>query len=400
MFAGCKVAARVWGLAWLGVAGGACQIAAAQSTSGSTSAAGPRFEHLHDIAYSGVELPMTMIHDAANRPFLYVASKDAGLRIYDMQDTPRLARAIPISELGSLHVMSLAQHGQRVYLALGNHWGHGEPAGLAVIDVRNPAQASVAGVWKDTESQGGGGAVLVQGSTAYLAAMGHGLIVLDVGQPASIRVAARFQPELAFPDARPDRKKINARGLALHKNRLFLCYDAGGVRVLDVSNPKKPAEIGRYSNPAMNGRPRAYNNIVLNGSLAYVTVDYVGLEILDIANPREIKLVSWWNPWNPKLEALRWFTSPGHTNEIAYDAKSRTVLMSAGRSDLVAVDVSDPVRPIQVGSIGEVDDSQATWGLSMHDDLVYLSYIRTLGIPFRADWPGVKVFRYRPRSVH
>jgi hypothetical protein len=37
---------------------------------------------------------------------------------------------------------------------------------------------------------------------------------------------------------------------------------------------------------------------------------------------------------------------------------------------------------------------QATWGLALHGDRVYLSYIRTLGIPFRADWSGVKVIRY------
>ena len=341
-------------------------------------------------------MPMTMVHDAGNRPFLHVAAKDAGLRIYEVKDAPRLVRTIPVTELAGLHVMSLSQEGQRVCLALGNHWGKRDTAGLAVIDVSNPAQARVAGVWKDTEPNGAGGAVVVNASTAYLAAMGAGLVVLDVGTPASIRVKARFVPELAFPDAKPDREKINARGLALQKNLLFLCYDAGGVRVIDVADPGKPAEIGRFSNPAMNGRPRAYNNIVLDGSLAYVTADYVGMEVLDISNPRSIKLVSWWNPWNPKLDGLRWFSSPGHANEIAFDARSKTVLMSCGRSDLVAVNVSDPARPRQSGVIGTVEDTQATWGLSLHGDLIYLSYIRTLGIPFRADWAGVKIFRYLP----
>lgn len=387
--------ALIWALAWLGIVAGVGNVAVAQSSKVSKGVTGLRFEHLHDIPYTGVDLPMTMIHDAVNRPYLYVASKEAGLRIYDVKDAPRLARAIPISELASMHVMSLTQLEKRVYLALGNHWGKHEPSGLAVIDVSHPEKASVTGVWKDTEANGGGGAVLVNGNTAYLAAMGNGLIVLDVGNPMEIRVTARLQPELAFPDARPDRNKINARGLALQKNLLFLCYDAGGVRVIDVADPKKPAEIGRFSNPAMNGRPRAYNNIVLNGSLAYVTADYVGLEILDISKPREIKLAGWWNPWNPKLEGLRWFSSPGHANEIAYDAKSKTVLMSAGRSDLVAINVSDPAHPRQVGSIGEVEDTQATWGVSLHGDLVYLSYIRTLGVPFRADWPGVKVYRFQ-----
>lgn len=388
--------AIAWGLTLAGNVGRAGEVAVAQPSRDSKDAsAGPRFEHLYDIPFTGQGMPMSMIHDAT-RPFLYVAANEGGLRIYDVRDSPRLVRTISVAELASLHVMSLSQVGTQIYLALGNHWGKRGSAGLAVIDASNPVKASVAGVWKDTEVGGAGGAVVVNGRMAYLAAMGKGLIVLDVGKPSALRVTARLQPEMAFPDVRPDHGKINARGLALRKNLLFLCYDAGGVRVLDVADPKKPTEIGRYSNPAMNGRPRAYNNMVLNGSLAYVTADYVGLEILDIANPRAIKLVSWWNPWNPKLDGLRWFSSPGHANEIAFDTRRKTVLFSAGRSDLVAIDVSTPTQPRQVGSIGQVDDSHATWGLAMHGDLICLSYIRTLGIPFRADWPGVKVFRCRP----
>ena len=385
----------VGGLVWFSIAGGMSEFAGAQSKKDTSKAAGLRFEHQHDIPFALDGLPMTMTRDATKRPFLYVAAKEGGLRIYDVKDTPKLVRTIPISELASMHVMSLTQVGNRIYLALGNHWGKREKAGLAVVDATDPVKASVAGVWKDTAADGAGGAVVVSGRTAYLAAMGNGLIVLDVGQPSEMRVTARLLPELTFPDARPDRSKINARGLAQRKNLLLVCYDAGGVRVIDVADPQKPVEISRYSNPAMNGRPRAYNNIVVNGSLAYVTVDYVGLEILDIANPRAIKLVSWWNPWNPKLDGWRWFSSPGHANELAFDARSKTVLMSGGRSDLVAVNVSDPQHPIPVGSIGEVDDTQATWGLSLHGDLVYLSYIRTFGVPFRADWAGVKVFRLR-----
>ncbi len=388
----------VGGMAWIGCLGPACSCALAQSDKGTGAKANSRFEHLHDIPFKGTGMPVTMVHDAADRPYLYVAANEGGLLIYDVKAAPRLVHSIPTTKLSSLNPMSLSQVGNRVYLALGNHWGKRGVAGLAVIDVDKPAEASVAGVWKDAEEGGlggAGGAVVVDGKTAYLAAMGNGLVVLDVGNPSAIRAMSRLQPPLDFPDARPDRNKINARGLALRKNLLFICYDAGGVRVIDVSDAKKPVEIGRYSNPAMKGRPRAYNNIVLNGSLAYVTVDYVGLEILDVSDPRAIKLVSWWNPWNPKLAPLRWFDSPGHTNEIVFDAKSKVVLMSAGRSDLVAVDVSDPAKPRQVDQIGDADDTQATWGLSMHGDVVYLSYIRTLGIPFRADWPGVKVFRHR-----
>ena len=100
MFARNRWVAIVWGLTWFGIVGRASEFAVAQSSKDSKGAAGRRFEHHHDIPCTGVELPITMIHDAANRPFLYVASKEAGLRVYDVKDAPRLARAIPISELG------------------------------------------------------------------------------------------------------------------------------------------------------------------------------------------------------------------------------------------------------------------------------------------------------------
>ncbi|MFO0817030.1 MAG: hypothetical protein U1A77_03745 [Pirellulales bacterium] len=361
-----------------------------------SSAAGERqFESLFEIPYSGEGMPMTMLPDAGNRPVLYVAAKEGGLRIYRVSGSPKLVRTLATGEWQSMHVMSLAQVGKLLYLALGNHWSKHESAGLAVIDVQDPATPKVLGFWKDSQVGGAGGAVVVQDTVAYLAAMGAGVIALDVRIPAQIRVLGRLQPEMAFPDVRPDKAKINARGLAIQKNRLWLCYDAGGVRVIDIADPRKLTEVGRYSSPELNGRPRAYNQIVLHGSLAYVAADYMGMEILDISNPRSIKRVGWWNPWNPGLQPFKWFSSPGHGNELAYDVRSKTVLMAAGRSDLVAIDVTDPTQPRQVGGVGQIEDTQATWGLALEGDRVYLSYILALGIPFRADWRGVKAFRYR-----
>ncbi len=367
--------------------------AQAQKTS---DKANVELQHQYDVPFRLADgLPMTMAEDTEGRPYLYVAAKEGGLRIFDLSQSPRLIKTIRIEELGSMHVMGLTQSGRRICVALGNHWGKHESAGVAVVDVQRPRAAHVLGIWKDEEPGGAAGAIVVRDSTAFFAAMEKGLISLDVSNPEKIRELSRIQPPLNFPDAKPDQSKINARGLALVNDMLFLCYDAGGVRAIDVSNPRKLTEIGRYSNPAMNGLPRAYNNIVVDGEHAYVTADYVGMEVLDISNPRSIKLVAWWNPWNPKPAALNWFSSPGHANEIAFDAKRKLVLMSAGRSDLVAVSVANPARPKQVGTIGEVDDTQATWGLSLRDDRVHLSYIRTLGIPFRADWAGVKAYEFR-----
>lgn len=356
--------------------------------------AGPTIEHLYDIPVTGDAITMTMRQDNLARPFLYVAAKDGGLLIYDTSGTPALVRTIPAVDLGSLHVMSLSQSGQRLFLALGNHWS-GQNPGLAIIDISDPRQATLLGLWRDGAVLGGAGGVEVVDDIAYLGAMKSGLYILDIAVPSSIRQVAKFVPDIRYPDHNPDPPKFNARGMVVRDGIVYLCYDAGGLRLIDVHNPAQPAEIGRYANPSMDRKPRAYNNIVLDGRYAYVTVDYVGFEVLDIASPSAIKLVSWWNPWNPELNGLRWFTSPGHANEIAYDAQRKLVFISAGRSDLQVLSVADPVKPRLVGGYGEVEDKLGTWGVSIHGDRVYLAYIRTLGIPFVSQWTGVKVLRYR-----
>ena len=362
----------------------------------SSATAALEIEHLYDIPSTCDASTMTSRHDSLGRPFLYVAAKEGGLRIYDVSGAPVLVGTIPVASMGSLHVMSLFQSGQRLYLALGTHFfGTKQGAGLAVIDVSDPTRAGILGHWKDDAAVGGAGCVEVVGELAYLGAMKSGLYILDVSHPSAIRRVSKFVPEIRFPDARPDPKKFNARGMAVRDGIVYLCYDAGGLRLIDVKNPDRPLEIGRYSNPAMNGKPRAYNNIVLDGRLAYVTVDFVGFEILDISNPSAISLVSWWNPWNPSLQPINWFTSPGHANEIAFDARKKIAFISVGKSDLQVLSVADPVHPQLIGKFGEASDQMGTWGVSIHSDRVYLSYICTLGIPFNSRWTGIKVLRYK-----
>lgn len=345
-------------------------------------------EPVREIPLSRRAMPMTTRADARGRPFLYIAAKEGGLRVHALD-----ARTPDVTLALDQHAMSLEQSGDRLFVALGNHWGRSEAAGLAVVDVANPRQPRVLGRWKEPTPRGAGGAVAVQAGVAYLAAMQSGLYVLDVADPTAIRVRAHLVPDPAFPDRRPDRAKVNARGLALDGDRLYLCYDAGGLRVLDVADPDRPREIARWSNPAMNGKPRAYNNVIVDGDRAYVSVDYVGIEILDVAGaPR---LTAWWNPWNPRLSPWKWFGGEGHANELALDAPKKRLYVSAGKTDLAVLDVSDPAHPRLAGAFGAVDDTRATWGVSRRGDHLFLSYICTLGIPFRADWAGVRVLRVK-----
>lgn len=143
----------------------------------------------------------------------------------------------------------------------------------------------------------------------------------------------------------------------------------------------------------MNGKPRAYNNIVLDGSYVYAAVDYCGMEVLNVSDTSNIKLSSWWNPWTCQTNPLNWFSSNGHANEIAFDAAKKLIFISSGKSDMQVVDVSNPLNPVFKYEYGGVNNNIGTWGVSIYNNQVYLTYICSL-IPFSSSWTGVKILQY------
>ncbi len=353
------------------------------------------FQLRSEIPSTCFNISMTMLHDQSDRPYLYVANKDGGLKIYDLSalSAPVEVKTIPISLLNGLHVMNLEQSGNYLYLALGNHFTSSQSPGIAIIDVTDPKSATVAGKWKFGKNDGGAGIVKVQGEYAFLGAMKHGLLILDVSNNSDIKLVSQFVPDINFPDKKPDAKKVNARGMQIADDVVYLCYDAGGFRTINITNKQMPFEEGRFSNPELNGKPRAYNNVIVNGVYAYVTVDYCGLEVLNVSDPKSIKMTSWWNPYNCQSGLLKWFSSPGHMNEIGYNKECKLLFVSSGKSDLHVLNVSHPNKPDSCAYYGGVNNEIGTWGVSTYKDQVYLSYVCSF-IPFASNWTGVKILTY------
>jgi hypothetical protein len=322
-----------------------------------------------------------------------VAQKEGGvLTLETSKQPPAVVSTIPPSRFRQQDAMSITAQGRYLYVALGDHFAaQGAHAGLAKVDVMDPAHPRVVSIWTSPEKLSGSACVEVQGNYAYLGAMREGLFILDISDDAKdIRLISTFQPDIHFPVRSPNRvQHPNARGIAIHNHLLYLAYDAGGLRVIDIADPRTPREIGRYINPDMGRWPRAYNNVVLSPPYAYVAVDYAGLEILDIRDPRAIRRVGWWNPWNAGTNANNWFNSPGHTNQLALDTRDRRVYLSAGDSELQVVNVSNPRKPFLEAFHGEQKDRRGVWGLTLTDDLALLSYIKT-AIPFQGEWSGIR----------
>lgn len=344
---------------------------------------------------TGLNLALTLEAVEADQTYLFVAQKQGGILVLTEPAEGVVSRVTSIRtrDLNTLHAMNLVTEANVLYVALGDHFASsGSRSGLAAIDISDPTQPQVLSIWMSNSRQSGAADVVVQNGIAYLAAMDEGIHILDIGDPSSITLLNTFRPDVNYP--KPDPNQIafpRSRGLAIQGSLLYVANDAGGLRIVDVSNPLMPTEIGQYHNFAMGDKPQAFNNVVIAGNLAYAAVDYCGLEILDIADPQNIQQVLWANPWECQSPSSFWFNSNGHTNEMVLDIWNQRLYLSGGDTDLIVVNIENPTQPVLVTVFGEPGDGLGAWGLTVHNNKIYGGYIRTV-IPFSGTWAGIKAF--------
>ena len=342
---------------------------------------------------TGNNLPQTTVVDESNANIIFVAQKSGGLLVLDTSGQKRSARkiaSIPKRAFYNLDAMDVTQEGKFLFVALGDFFRRNERAGMAIVDVSDSRRPKVSARWRSKTKLHGAAEIKVDGNYAYLAAMEHGVFIFDVSNKRSVREVANIKLDRNYPRANPNRvQEPNVRGLAIRGNYLYVANDAGGLRVVDISTKNNPREIGKHILRKPGLKQQAYNNIAINYPYAYIALDYCGMEVVNIRNPRSPRHVSWWNPWACNTNANNWFNSPGHTNQLVFDKRTKEVFMSAGDSELQVVDVSNPRRPRLKSKFGRPKNGQGVWGASVTDEMIYLTYIKTF-IPFRGGWSGIK----------
>ncbi len=186
---------------------------------------------------------------------------------------------------------------------------------LVVLDISNPAALREVGVTRPFPHFVQD--VAVSGTLAYVAAGGAGLRVVDISNPA-------FPTEVGFWDSRG-----YAEGVAVAGKTAYLADGPYGLRVFDVSKPAQPAEIG-------SAYPMNYAfKVVVEGRYAYIAAAGAGLLIADISDPRSPVEIG-------SLDTSGYAYGVAVAGNIAYVAD--------GWEGLKIVNVADPAHPYQVGS--------------------------------------------------
>lgn len=341
----------------------------------------------------------TLFDRRPGQHFLYSANLEEGLGIYDISSPDAVTTVLDygIAHFNNLDVAAIQQRGDALFVGLGDfHVNTNAATGLAMLDISNPATPVVKTMWDSTAFKHGITHIAIEGDYAYLATMKDGIIILNISDENHIVFESSLQLDLNFPA--PSGNAHNARGLALKNDTLYVCFDRGGLRVVDVSDKKHPVEVYKYINQDLNASAAAaYNGIAIKDHYAFLAVDYCGMEVVDIGSI-PFQTVQWYNPWG--CNATNWSGAAIHTNELVLGHNDSLLFVSAGQSDLLVFDVTDPENTRKIGEYTYINDTLASNGLDVFQNRVSLSFLHTpffipLFTPFFSDPGGIKMLDYK-----
>jgi len=223
---------------------------------------------------------------------------------------------------------------QHAYLACG-------PAGMAILDLANPATPIQVGTWTNASVKTTVTSLTVQGGRACLATTRPQLQVVDISDPAAPVSGGLYSVGT-----------LDAMGLA--DRRLYATYlGAAGLKldVVDLGDPAKPVSLGSCLTS------NSVKSLVLSGTHAILAAGSSGLLIVDVSNPKAM-------------------TTTGSLKYVGFDARrlalaGNVAYVSGTSSGLFAVDVTDPTAPATLGSLTL---SPTPTGMAVEGDYLTLTF--------------------------
>ncbi len=217
---------------------------------------------------------------------LYIASTKRGVLLYDVSkpEEPLSLKSFPAE---AVEVRALAFDGSWLYAAspLPN-------AEVIVFNATNPRELTVAKRYFVEQSAPGVGDrpydVLARNGRLYVSHWSYGLAVSDVTDPAKPKLLGRYVYDGATTRTAAV-GTFGSRTLAFEAGE----YWGASLRVLDVSVPDNITQVAQFKlRPEVSIRSMA-----LSGTKLYLAHYQDGLRVLDVSNPNEPRQVGYYNTW-------------------------------------------------------------------------------------------------------
>ncbi len=303
--------------------------------------------------------------------YAYVAVAN-GLRIVDISNpvSPTLVGSYIIAS----PVFSLALHDAQVYL--------GTRTGMQIVDIANPANPVLLGAYVYNVSYGKVDVVSVEEYVYIALTYSYTTHVVDVTNPTLPTQVGEYDYG----------GKMSVVG-----DRLYMAASDWGMRILDVSHPDTPVELGFFIPPS--DPPYWYpltRSVKVVGNLAYISY---------IASSPDPHYLSAWrlsiaNVMTPSAPVQVVDTSLPASVPSYYSTDFEVVddyaWAAVGRGGLLTFDLHEPITPTLVSHVGVsplspvVVQNQFAYGLGIAEDLDYpVFYVIDLTDPARPQARGL-----------
>ncbi len=199
------------------------------------------------------------------------------------------------------------------------------------------------GYWHSTGGNARG--VHTLGEYAYVAADNGGLWIIDISSPA-------------HPDRIGSLRFSTAMDVHVRDTLAYVAsYMTTGFRVINVSKPTSPSQIGSCDTP---GQARG---VFVSGDYAYVADTREGVRIIDVTNPSEPREVGH-------------YATPGHAWRVW--ASDTFAYVADNQGGLRILSIADPEHPYEIGfhlTSGQVLDVFVSDTLAYITDIIGLRII-------------------------
>ncbi|MDP8229384.1 MAG: T9SS type A sorting domain-containing protein [Candidatus Electryoneaceae bacterium] len=174
------------------------------------------------------------------------------------------------------------------YAFIADYWG------LAVISIADPENPEQVGYY-DTPQYSNH--VTVSGDYAYLVARYGGLRIIDISDPENME-------EVGYLDSFDYAMRLSVSGDYAYVvyypafNHNINEWFGGGLRIIDISDPAQPIEVGYY-NSSLHGSAETWD-VTVSGDYAYLADRGIGLCVLSVTDPENPRLVGYHRTSGPK----------------------------------------------------------------------------------------------------
>ncbi len=282
--------------------------------------------HPREVAFGAVARGdvLTKVWDVGVRgDYAYVCDSGFGFRVLDVSNP---TEALVMGSVGFRGPFRLALAGDRYVLVTDVFYG-----GLHVIDAFDAASPAIVASYPSIVND-----VVVSGNYAYLASGSYGFRILDISDPIHPTLIGRLEEPYFLVQYTSD--------VAVDGDFVYLLGEtqqtpSGRItfRVLDVSDRRKPEEIGLVylADPVFHDR-QGYQvgGVAAQAGRAYVATRKRGLRVVNVATPADPREVGD-------------YPTGDSTRRVAI--KADKMYAASAQGGLRVLDVESPACPVELG---------------------------------------------------